>query len=130
VAYHLPSHTITIAVSRGAQAIARDIQRRLLSAYLADLACAQQALAARIDATQAREKVAAGLLAAVPGLRRGVESDTRVTLIYYGNSRSGPSGSAELFGAGDEVSITLAGPADVLLAAFTAVLGAADPAHD
>jgi hypothetical protein len=56
VAYRLPTHTITVAISRGAQALARDIGRRLLPGYLADLARAQQALRARADATHARER--------------------------------------------------------------------------
>jgi hypothetical protein len=130
VAYHLPSHTITISISRGAQAIARDIARRLLPGYLADLARAQQALHTRADASRARERVAAQLLAVVPGLRRGVASDTRVTLVYYGQRHSGTNGSVEISGPGDEVSISLTGPATVLLPAFTAALGDHDPAAD
>ncbi len=121
VAYHLPEHAITVAVSRGAQAIAREIQRRLLPGYLRDLTKALDALRARADAAQARERVAAGLLAAVPGLRRGIESDTRVTLTYYRGS-AGPNGSVEISGPGDEVSINLTGPAEVLLPMFTAAL--------
>ncbi len=129
VAYHLPSHSITVAVSRGAQAVAGDIARRLLPGYLADLARAQEALRARADATQAREKVAAGLLAAVPGLRRGVASDTRVTLVHYGHG-GGASGSVEISGSGDEVSISLSGPARVLLPVFTAALVNDEPVGD
>jgi hypothetical protein len=130
VAYHMPSHTITVAISRGAQAVARDIQRRLLPGYLADLARTQQALRAQANATQAREKVAAHLLAAVPGLRRGEASQTRVTLVYYGHSHSDTNGSVQLSGSGDQVSISLTGPAGVLLPAFTAALGDHEPAGD
>jgi hypothetical protein len=56
VAYHLPSHHITVAASRRAEAVAREIQRRLLPDYLSDLAAARDALQQREQAIQAREK--------------------------------------------------------------------------
>ncbi len=124
VAYHLPSHDITVAISRGAAVIAREIQRRLLPGYLTDLTTAVQALRQRDDAAQAREKVAAELVAAVPGLRRGVDSDSRVTLSCYGNAATHGTvnGTVAISGHGDTVSVDLTGPADLLLPAFIAAL--------
>ncbi len=128
VAYHLPDHDITVAIGRGAAAIARQIQRRLLPGYLTDLTTAAQALRQRDDAAQAREKVAAELVAAVPGLRRGVDSHTRVTLSYYGNAATHVTvnGTVAISGHGDTVSVDLTGPTDLLLPAFIAALTSND----
>jgi hypothetical protein len=104
--------------------IAQEIQRRLLPRYLTDLTTAVQALRQRDDAAQARENVAAKLVAAVPGLRRGVDSDSRVTLTYYGNPATHftVNGTVEISGHGTTVSMNLTGPADLLLPAFIAAL--------
>lgn len=62
---------INVSATRGASAIAREIARRLLPAYLVNLAEAQARLARRAEADANRAAVIDQIQAALPFLRKG-----------------------------------------------------------
>lgn len=118
----LGRHEITVAASRDASAVTREIERRLLPGYLADLDRVTQAIARRDAELAARPKIADDLKAAVPALRDHLMTSGRTGLGTYGENMSG---DIEIYGDGAEVMINLRGPTDVLLPLFIAALGGA-----
>lgn len=78
----LPNHRITVAVARGPQVIAHEITRRLLPAYLSDLAVAQQRIADRRHDDQSRARMAERLLTIAPGGRCS-EYENETSLTWY-----------------------------------------------
>ena len=73
--------SVTVGISRDPAAIAKDLQRRLMPAYEAELAVALAAEAAQEAAAAEVGRVAAAILAAVPG------SDQEVQGVPYGEAR-------------------------------------------
>jgi hypothetical protein len=62
--------TVTVSVGRDPAAVARDLERRLLPRYLPELELARERVASEAAEEAGRERVAAELLAAVPGAVR------------------------------------------------------------
>lgn len=65
---------VTVGMGREPQAVARDLERRLLPAYSAEFAVAMEAEAVRVAGWAGVERFAAAVLAAVPGSRRQTQA--------------------------------------------------------
>lgn len=123
---------VTVGMGRDPGAVARDLRRRLLPAYEAELAVAVAAEAGRVRDAAGVERVAAAVLAAVPGSREvavGVpEGEARLDLRGHGYRHDVRVRSSV---DGTEVDMDLRGvpAADAvrMLAALGAVPVAAEP---
>jgi len=122
----LPSHQITAAISRGPTAIAADITRRLLPGYRTDLAKAAERIArlAREDAQ--RERLAAELVATIPGATLGPDAQHATVISWY--SQAAGSGSIRLCGAGTSAQIELSSVPAAVAATIAATIAHAESA--
>jgi len=77
-------HSISVKISRGAAAIAKDVARRLLPDYLQDLALVQANIIARVNDLEARTMAAARLADALPNARADKQDhrSTRTTVRF------------------------------------------------
>lgn len=92
-----------MSVTRGAKAIAKEIQRRLLPAYLPAF---QQALASQ-RATEARDRAAVALIGRLASIL-GVRADPGTCSFSLDEAQGSVSGSLETYD-GTRVSMTLHG---------------------
>jgi hypothetical protein len=122
--WRLPVHEITVAAARGPAVIAREIGRRLLPGYRADLAQHTEQAARLAACDRQRAQRVAALFAAIPGATV-TDGPAHASIVSWPHTEAAGRGSIRLSGDGSTTSIELTAAPAQLAASIAAVVAAA-----